>query len=262
MIDKTVRKVRATLKEMWHRYTPIVKDDALKAEIYYNGENNLYPYEVEGVINNSPTAFRAAQLKAKYIAGKGLKDGSIDPIVNVSENLKLSNIITLMAESISYHNGVFIHVGYGYDEKRGLVQKTLKVMDYVEGRKKKEDVNGFENSFVFKDWKKLFDRKTKKEDVKEKTYYPYNPNKEVVLAQIKHDSKNDSDPIEAIKKYRGQIFYLNLNPRFKYSSSPIDSVYNDADSEYRFGLYTNTQFRSGFLGKTLVVTPAVEGIII
>lgn len=30
--------------------------------IYHNGDTNLFPYEVEGVIINSPTAYKCAEL--------------------------------------------------------------------------------------------------------------------------------------------------------------------------------------------------------
>jgi len=261
-IDKGIKIVRAKLSEIWRRVTPLVDDKDLKKEIYLNGDNNLYPYEVEGVINNSPTAYRAAKLMAKYIAGKGFKEGVQDNIVDPVENHKLSNIAYIAAESIAYHYGVFFHIGYGYDQDQSgnlvLKQKTIKVMDYVEGRRQKKDSDDFEKMFIFKDFLALSDRKTKKDDVKEYLYYPYNPDPKIVLAQIAKDSENNPDAVEALKAYRGQVFYLNLTPRFKYALSPIDSVYNDADSEYRFGLYTNTQFRSGFLGKTIAITSGLD----
>ena len=54
------------------------------------------------------------------------------------------------------------------------------------------------------------------------------------------------------------MFYLNLTPRYKYALAPIDSVYNEADSEYRITEYTNAQTRTGFLGKTVALTQGLD----
>ena len=43
-----------------------------KDKIYFQDYDNLYPNRVKALIENSPTAFRSAQMMAKYIIGKGL----------------------------------------------------------------------------------------------------------------------------------------------------------------------------------------------
>ena len=61
-------KVRATLIEMFQRIISINEDK--EGKVYWNGEDNLYPYEIEGVISNSPTAVRASKILGKFISGK------------------------------------------------------------------------------------------------------------------------------------------------------------------------------------------------
>jgi len=129
-----------------------------------------------------------------------------------------------------------------------------------------EDDNEYPGKIYFKDYAKkqnIFKIKGKPTD--KKWYYPYNPNPKIVLEQMKADAGDIShitDPIERleemVKSYRGQIFYLNMTTRFKYALSRFDAVYNDANSEYQFSLYTNTQFREGFLGKTAVVMQGLD----
>jgi len=252
-------KLRATLLELWKRITPI---KVIKGDLFYfNGEDNLYPYKIEGVINSSPTAFRCADLMAKYIEGQGLKEGISDLIVNKQKNYKLSNIIEMAASDIAYHYGVWIHVSYGFDFKTGeIIPKELDILDYVECRKMKDDDSGYSGKVIVKDWigeSKSPKGKQEKADDYE-WYYPFNKNQKVVLAQIKADSNDEPDISEAIKSYRGQVYYLNLTPKYKYALPRLDSVYNDGDSENRFSLYINTQFRNGFLGKTIALTSGLE----
>ena len=53
-----------------------------------------------------------------------------------------------------------------------------------------------------------------------------------------------------LQYYRGQVFlYVNLTPKFRYAISKFDSVYNDLDTEYRVGVYTNTMTRGGSWGR-------------
>ena len=60
-----------------------------------------------------------------------------------------------------------------------------------------------------------------------------------------------------VKHYRGQVYYMNLTPRYKYALSKFDSTYNDADSEFRYGLYIN-RATTGFLGKTIAITQGLD----
>lgn len=264
MAADSTRSVRATLVELWKRVTNVSEADSEK--LYINGEGNLYPNEIERVINNSPTASRCARIMAKYIGGAGVLNAKGEiakytelPIVNTKNNLRITDIISGSARSISYQYGVFFHIGWGIDEKTGLLkQKTIEVLDYTKARISKED--GLENpgKIYFRDFE------TKKgfgspKGPKGTWFYPYTDNTDLVLSQIKNDANDPELTLEeAIKKYRGQAYYLNLTPEYIYSLSPADSIYNEADSEYRISMYTNKQVRSGFLGKTAVLTSGLD----
>lgn len=256
-MEKKANNFRAKLYELWSRLTPIkmLKNE----EIYFNGSDNLYPYEVEGVVNSSPTAFKCAELMATYISGKGIREGFSDPIVNSRKNYKLSNIIELMAADISVHYGVWLHIGRKISEEGKIVVGDIDVVDYVKCRKVKEDAADYAGKIIVKDWIKEKESPRKRlKDTDIKWYYPFNNNIDVITSQIAADSDNEENITEAIKDYRGQILYLNLTPKYEYALSRLDSVYNDADSEGRFGIYTNNQFRNGFLGKTIAVTSGLD----
>lgn len=261
-MQRTSNKIRATLLETWRRIVSIGERDNKK--IYQNGENNLYPNDVEAIIDNSPTAFRCAKLMAKYVAGSGVLDefGNVIeekdlPTVNSYKGYKITDIIESASRSISYQYGVFFHVGYYFDEM-GNLKKSLSVLDYSKCRISKEDDEDYPGKIYYRDWEK----KESPKDNKLKWFYPYHPKEDVVFAQIRKDYgkdlEEDDELIDAIQSYRGQVFYLNLNPEKVYASSLIDSVYNDADTEYRLGLFLNNHFRNGLLGKLMVITQGLD----
>lgn len=257
--------VRATLVEIFSRVVKV--EDKDKDKLYINGANNLYPNEVEGVINNSPTAFRCANLMARYIEGKGIvhPDGRLipygeQPILNPAKGYRTTDILALAAKNLSYQNGVYFHVIYGINDEGNPFQKGIDVLNYTKCRKSKEDDEDYPGMILYKNWEKKESFRAKKEETYK--FYPYNPNTEIVIAQIKADAgvkdEDEFDIYEAIKHYRGQVYYLNLNPDQVYASSLLDSVYNDADTEYRIGLYNNSQARIGFLGKTIFLTQGLD----
>lgn len=249
-----MRVSRAGLLELWNR---VIKVD-VKENVYLNGENNLYPNEIERVVLNSPTARRASNMLAKFIAGSGitLRDGSTDMLVNRRKGLYLTDIIKRSAEDIAVQDGAFIRVGYVFnDQTNELEPRPIEVLNYTRCRISKEDDDDNPGKIIYKDFeeKKSMFRK----GAKQKWFYPFNPDQNVVLAQMQNDTP-DKPIDEQIKNYRGQVMYLNLTPKFTYASSKFESVYNDCDTEYRMSLYSNAITREGFLGKVAVLTQGLD----
>src|SRR5690606_4727837 len=92
MAKNEVGKIRPTLVELYSRE---IKVDDKNHNIYLNGEDNLYPYEIERFINNSPTATRATDIMQRFIAGEGVEN---DFIVNAKKGYYLSDIVDMAAE--------------------------------------------------------------------------------------------------------------------------------------------------------------------
>jgi len=258
----TAHKVRAKLIELYKRYTPFAK----KEGVYHNGHDDNYDAEIERVISNSPTAKRSALMLSKYISGAGVTD---DTVVNFRKNLKKSDIVKEIADDVSVQYGCYIHRSFKIDIQSGkVVPDSLKVLDYLKCRKAKCDDQENEGKIKIVDKeqkKKTGARNGKKAD--NSWYYPFSNDQKVILAQIKSDAKSADisteedrtlDLEEALPHYRGQVFYLNLTPKYIYAVSLFDAVYNDCDTEYRIGLYTNSMSRTGFLGKTAVITAGLD----
>lgn len=252
---------KATLIEIFKRY---IKLDNSEKKIYTNGKDNLYPNSIERVINNSPSAKRCALIMAKYIAGLGLTNPESNVIINAKKNYKITDIISKIALNFSYQYGAFIHIGYGLDET-GIIPKNLDVLDYLKCRISKEDDGENKGKIYYKDYENnsvSYFGSTKDEC----WFYPYNRNQNVIIEQIKNDfelaqkkvkNKKNFSLEEAIKTFRGQVYYLNLSP-YIYALSPADSVFNDADTESRISIYMNTQVRLGFMGKTMIITKGLD----
>jgi hypothetical protein len=78
-------------------------------------------------------------------------------------------------------------------------------------------------------------------------------------AETEEEAEEETDDLSLmLPHYRGQVYYLNLTPEFKYALSPFDAVFNDLDTEFRISMYINRQFRTGFLGKTYVVVAGLD----
>lgn len=252
-------KIRAVFVEIYKKVVKLVKDK--DDSIWYNGENNLYPNEIEGIIANSPTAKRSSKLWGKYVAGRGFVNPSSDVLVNERKNYRLSNIASMAGEEAGEQGGVFFHIAYGLNDELQLKQKSLDLLDYCKCRLSKQDDDKNEGFIFYKDWSA---EKTFGKDKNElKKYYPYNPDKAVVLEQIKTDYKKSGgaetdDLAIMLPYYTGQVYYWNLTPKFRYAIAPIDPVYNDADSEARIQVYNNGGIREGFLGKVAVLTQGLD----
>jgi len=210
-----------------------------KLDIYSNGADNAYTERTERLINNSVTAKTASNIMVQYLLGKGFGD---------ADNLRLGGVKLIdfaedIAQDIIENRGVFIHVNYdlNYDFT------SLKVLPFGWCRIGKKDSRKYNGKILIKsDWT---DKKEEPQIIN-----VYNPKKEVIEAQIK--------AVKGIENYNGQVFYYNLESKYYYPLSRIDSVMNDCDSEAQSAVYKNQLLRKGFFGKTLVVTrPLIDNTI-
>lgn len=231
-----VKFVTAQLVEL---FTRLVKFDS-NLGIYHNGVDNAYPERVERHINNSATAKPAAKLFKKYIVGNGFGDDLDKIIVHKEKNITLRKFLQKIAHSYAYQNGVFIHVNYNLNYKITSID-VLPFKHCRVGKKDDKDYNG--KILVYDNWNgesgKLDRNKIKVIDV-------YNPDAKVIQSQI--------EKAKGIDNYKGQILFFNPEDAI-YPLSHIDNVMNDADSEFRAGIFKNLSLRKGFFGKRIVITP-------
>ena len=224
--------IRSTFIQIFNKLARYDKSN----KIYLNGVDNSYPDFVESIISESVTASRCAKLMSDYISGKGFGDDANKIIVNKDKELSLLRFTQDISESISEHNGFYIHVNYNGE----FDIKSMDVIPFPDCRVGKKDGNDYSGKIVVcKDWgDSLQVKKAIEIDV-------YNSDKKVIEKQI--------EAAKGIGKYNGQILYFKFG-KYTYPLSPIHPCLKDAESETQASVYKNVSLRKGFFGKTLVVT--------
>ncbi len=206
--------------------------------VIFNGESNVKPFIIENLIDSSPTAFQSAGMYANFIGGAGfVTDFSDISLSNKPWELRTPNdLLYDVAESLSRHQGVFVHVGYN-----ALYEKTdFKVLPYSTCRLGKLDDDNYSGKIVVS--KKGWGKNLKKEDVQ--VFNAYNPQPEVIQYQV--------EKAGGWENYKGQIFYFKLSDKHIYSRSLIETAYTFADAEHHMGLFYNSIIKRGFNDITIV----------
>lgn len=262
--DKKAGTFRATSIEIFKR--EIVADVNTSEKIYSRDADNLYPSRIEGVINNSPTGRRVANLMAKYIIGNGNTE-NYEVGKKAGKTVYINDILRESGIDIAYQYGVYFRLKYNLDAELSSDSMSyqfkpgmIEVLDYVVMAKSKEDDTNFPGKLYALKSEEDGGFSNNMDDAK--WFYPYNSNPKVILRQMQNDCKlkkiDNPTAQDLIRNYRGQVYYMNLTPKYVYALSLADAVYNDLDTEFRISTYNNTQTRSGFLGKTIFVKYAEE----
>lgn len=234
-------------------FTREVKEQGVE-NIYNNDADNLYPDRVELVERNSVTAFASSNKLKSFIVGRGFVDQSLNErVVNPSKKINGYKFLALLAQSLKTHRGAFVHVNYDIE---GNVN-YLDVLPYRKCRVSKGDSFGYPGKIYYKEWRGAKKFTAGYGKTAERWFYPFNSDPKVIADQRAKDAK--SDDIEAlVRDYRGQVYFLNLDETEIYPYAWLHPAYNDADSEYRTALYRNSNLRTGFLGKTMIVAPGLD----
>jgi len=216
-------KARAKFIELYSR---VIKKEGDKDDsIFYNGENNLYPNEIELAILNSPSGKNASKMFAKFVSGKGVEN---DIVVNEEKNYKLSKIVKIASTDISRQNGVYFHVGQRLDDLLELVP-VLDILEYTKVRIGKEDDNDNITKYWFKDCAKTksFLHKENKEDKEIKKNISQHQNLVTGMIDFLPSNLNEIDPIEKIEVIQPKQSPADFSTPIQTLSD--EYVYSDID---------------------------------
>lgn len=248
------RFVRAKVDELWSRANSLLSAES--KDVYRNGSNNQYPSEIELVINNSPSAVLGAKTKEQFLIGQGFNQNN-EVVVNKKHNLTLYQVGRSVCRTLSRQGGFFLHVLYGINENGDYVPVEIQNLNFSKCRVSKKDDAENNGVIIYKDWsiKGFFNK------AKSKWFYPFNNDQNVIISQLKKDAGithtkalTEAEIKRMLKMQRGQVLYVNSTPEYIYPLAPIDSAYNDADTEYRISVYANNSARHGFQKKKIIVT--------
>ncbi len=205
--------------------------------IIFNGDDNLKPFIVENLIDSSETAFQAAEMYANFIGGAGFKsDLSHINLSDTWEKYTPEDLLDDIRESISRHQGVFIHVQYN-----ALYQKeTFKIIPYTACRVGKPDSKKFSGKIVVSN--EGWGRSVRKADVD--VFDVYNPRPDVIQTQV--------EKAGSWAKYKGQVYFFKMSKKRVYPKAFIEIVYLHATAEHNLGYFANGITTKGFNDNAIV----------
>jgi hypothetical protein len=162
-------------------------------------------------------------------------------VINREKNLSLIDFATETADDLVKQRGVFIHVNWNALYKIS----DFSILPFEWCRIGKTDSNVYAGKIaVCREW-----LKPKRTDIQ--LIDVFNPRKKVIDAQV--------EKAGGWEHYKGQVMYINMDPKLLYPLSRIDPVAEDCDSEAQASVYKNRLLRKGFFGNTLVVTRPLVG---
>jgi hypothetical protein len=202
--------------------------------IIFNGEDNLRPIVIENLYDSSPSAGQAAWIYGSFLVGGGFEVDLSN--VNLSDKLwyfkNPNHLLYSLEESLSRHQGVFIHVGYNANYEK----TSFEVVPYTLCRLGKADSEDYSGKIVVSSegWSKWL----KPKDDCIKVYDAYNPDPDIIDKQVERDG--------GWQNYKGQIMYFKFSDKYHYSVSMLEKAYFFADVEHHLGQYYSATVKRNF----------------
>ena len=209
-------------------------------DIFTWGADNLFPYLVEHLIQQSVTTKACVDKVSKSIYGKSF--GDIGNIIVNKDGQTLNELLRISSREYTKHNNLFIHVGYNGD----LEINSLKVIPAKYMRIGKADDLGYSGKFIIYDNWDRSTGKVLKADFK--VVDRYNPNIKIIQSQIETN--------KGIQKYKGQVIHIQKDSNSIYSLPDVNPVLSETILESNSQLFRSRGSEKGFLNtKLMVVQP-------
>ena len=203
-------------------------------DIQWYTRNNLYPQIVEAVRDRSYTIKSACDRLSKFLRGEGFEDKSLADLVVNSKGQNMNNILKALCIDASTYSGAYVvHLGVNmlgeYNNisvwplaywRFGLPDDNGDLFDY------KYNSNWEQDPYKeVHNWKKIF------------TYPKFNPDKEVILAQIEEYNSRGED-------YPGQVLYFSPLED-QYPLATYDSVLDQGQTQEEIGIFRLASIQNG-----------------
>lgn len=191
--------------------------------------DNLYPYHIENLNNQSGTAKSATTLYKRFLKGNGFSQG--DSLVN--ENQNLDQLFDLVLRDYSRFKGFALHISY--DLLGGIKEVQHIPFKFVRFTEDESQV------IVYDNWDLSKKRKIEKENF---LYFDfYEP--ENALESLNNGSK-------------GQVLYYSNDGTKNYPLASIDAVVEDVLADYETKIFKLKNLQNGFMLKGIFVYPEQE----
>ncbi len=230
------------------RYDPDIKRlrtfiDRTDDSQFYT-RNNLYPQIVEAIRDRSYTIKSATKNLAKFLRGGGFNDKAIADMVVNTKGKKMNDILRdISPDAAAFTNSFVVHLGVNmlgeYNNisvwplaywRLGLPDDNGDVHDY------KYNSNWEQDPYKeVHNWKKIF------------TYPKFNPDKEVILAQIEEYAERD-------EPYPGQVLYFSM-VEDQYPLATFDTVLDQGQTQEEIGIFRLASIQNGLTAGSIFSYP-------
>lgn len=209
------------------------------------GKDNLYPQRLFNLIRNSSVGGACLDRYETFIEGDGLRNDDFAQFICNRRGDTTDDLFRLIAQDMALYHGFALHVNYN------MMCKIVEVthVPFLQCRLEEETEDGkvvYIN--VHPDWS---GKKTRKGSVVRvdkknvKKIFCFNPQKEVVLAQIVKSG--------GIENYRGQILWFSMDGRFVYPVPIYDKVVTNLSIDEGLDNVKYRNVRNNFLVSGMVV---------
>lgn len=219
------------------------------------GNDNLYPQNLSAITASSGTGTLCLNRYAKFIEGNGFKDVAFSETVLNRAGETADTIHHLLSQDVARFSGFALHVNYNLFGEIVEVQHV----PFENCRLEEEDENGYvARILVHPDWRgkktrngkviKVDDNSVDRIDV-------FNPNKDVVLAQI--------EKAGGVEYYNGQVLWVSMAGKNTYPLALYDSVITEMSTDEGLSNIKNRNARNNFLVACMLVvkkgSPRIDG---
>ena len=194
--------------------------------------DNAYPQRIMELVNASPTAKQAVAIYAKFMAGEGFANLDFYKLEVNSKGHTADDLLSRICSDMAPFRGFALHINWN----AAFQVDSVFYVPFENVRKGIEEKAGF--YAVHDDWK----GKVKKEEIE--FHYPFNPDPEIIQAQV--------DAAGGWDNYTGQLFYYSADYE-AYPLASCDAVIESMQAEIASDRTTTANLKNNFSLKTVFV---------
>lgn len=209
------------------------------------GDDNLYPERMTDLVSSSPTGSTCLERYISFIEGNGFNSDELSAYICNRHGDTCDDILRQVAQDVGRYNGFALHVNYN------LVGQIVE-LQYVPFRtcriNEEDDTGRIPFISLHPDWEGNKTRRGRTLTVNTKNIrqvYPFNPRREVVLAQMEADG--------GIDKYRGQVLWVSLAGRGIYPTPIYDKVATELSVDEGLSNVKYRNVRNNFLVSGMLI---------
>lgn len=202
--------------------------------------DNAYPQRIADLISASGVSTRCVKRYSRFINGRGFADPNVYRMQVDRDGGTMDKLFRLCAEDFARFGGFAVHVRYnGIGE---IIER--RHVKFADTRLCSDsDLIAYYDNW---DGTSLIKKFNTKDIVRCNRFNPENVLKEI-------EALEGDTFIEKAGKYTGQILWYSSAGFSQYPTAPIDSVAEDAETDFQSKLYKNKNIRTSFTASGMYI---------